>query len=738
MKKIGFVAFVFGLLIIGLLFGGCGKALKDTTAPSVLTTTPTDGATSIAVNSKVTATFSEAMDSTSITISTVQLSSPGGSVSRFLAYDSSSKTVTVTPKQNLAANTTYTATISAGVKDSAGNNMSSNHSWSFTTSASSDTTAPTVLSTTPTNGATSIYLNSKVIATFSEAMDPTTIVSSAFSLSSSGGSVSGVVAYNATSNTLTFTPDQNLTSSITYTASIATSVKDLAGNALATAKTWSFTTGTTADTTAPTVSTVSPANAATAVALNSTITATFDKDMDPATISTSSVTISSSLGALAGTVSYSSKTVTFTPTNLLANNYTYTATISTTVKDTSGNNMAANYSWSFTTKAYSASVLYSKDGNAAGDNFGNSICGLGNLDGVGTNDIIVGAPGKNSDTGAAYILSGSDGTPFSYSSIAGATSGDLFGYSVSGSGDLDGNGNNDIIVGAWGKNSQKGAVYMYSGTTGTAINTPISGLGAGHRFGWSVFGNVDVNNSSTDDILAGAPMANSNKGYIEVYHTIGLSLHIYSGLASGNFYGYAVSGTGDLNADGLKDYIVSAPGKDSVYIYHGISYAGQLSYSPLTGQTSGDNFGWAVSGTSDLTGDGVNDIIVGAPNRNSGAGAVYAYNGSSGTLLFTLDGVSSGDNFGYTVAGISDVNGDGKGDILVGAPKVNSWTGAAYIYSGSDGTKLLTINGETAGDWFGNAVSTTGDLNGDGKCDFVIGAYERNSSRGAIYVYTSE
>src|SRR6185503_5031720 len=157
--------------------------------------------------------------------------------------------------------------------------------------------------------------------------------------------------------TATFTPAGNLSPLTPYTATITSGAMDLAGNALPTDFVWSFTTGATPDTTAPTLSATDPtvpADAATGVAINQIITATFSEAMDPSTISTTTFTLKQGTTPVAGTVSYTGVTATFTPAGNLSPLTTYTATITTGAMDLAGNALAADFSWSFTTGATSA------------------------------------------------------------------------------------------------------------------------------------------------------------------------------------------------------------------------------------------------------------------------------------------------------------------------------------------------------------------------------------------------
>jgi hypothetical protein len=151
-------------------------------------------------------------------------------------------TATFKPTGNLVASTAYTATVTTGAKDMPGNALAVTKTWSFTTGTVTDITAPTVSSTVPLDASSGVAVNANITATFDEVMDPSTIVGSTFTLQQGTISVAGSVSYLST--TATFKPNSNLAASTVYTASVSTGAKDLAGNALAVAKTWSFTTGT--------------------------------------------------------------------------------------------------------------------------------------------------------------------------------------------------------------------------------------------------------------------------------------------------------------------------------------------------------------------------------------------------------------------------------------------------------------------------------------------------------------
>ena len=324
--------------------------VPDTTAPTVSSTAPANAATGVLINSKLSATFSEAMDPTSLMVNVFSLSGPGNTPV-FGTVNYVGTTATFTPSSNLAGNTTFTSLIKGGAqgaKDLAGNALASNYAWSFTTGAIPDTTPPTVSSTVPANLANAVALGGNIIATFSEAMDASTLTTATMTLKQGTTPVAGAVTYVGTS--ATFNPTSNLAASTIYTAEITTGAKDLAGNALTSNYSWSFTTGVSPDTTPPTVLSTTPANAATGVLINSKLSASFSEAMDPLTITTANFTLAGpGTAPVAGTMAYAGTTATFTPASVLAGNTLFTGTITTGAKDLAGNALANSYVWTFTT-----------------------------------------------------------------------------------------------------------------------------------------------------------------------------------------------------------------------------------------------------------------------------------------------------------------------------------------------------------------------------------------------------
>ncbi len=214
-----------------------------------------------------------------------------------------------------------------------------------------DSTAPIVLSSFPASGATSVALNTNIIARFSEAMKASTIAGTAnFTLTGPGATpVVGTVSYDAVNFVADFLPAANLAASTLFTANITVSVEDLAGNNLLLPYSWTFTTGTTTDATAPTVVSVIPADMATSVPLNQLVTATFSETMDSATLTIASFTVMNGITPIAGDVSCPGTTATFAPSANLPPNASLTARITTAAKDLAGNPIAADFVWVFQT-----------------------------------------------------------------------------------------------------------------------------------------------------------------------------------------------------------------------------------------------------------------------------------------------------------------------------------------------------------------------------------------------------
>lgn len=234
-------------LMLSAVVPACGSSSSSGSAPDVKPpavnfTNPVDSATGVSLNRKITSTFSEAMQpSTVITAFTLQNLTLAAPVTGVVTYDVANHVATFTPNANLAASSNFQGTITTAVKDLAGNALVANQVWTFTTGTTTDATAPTLLSTAPADAAIDVALNRSVNATFDESMDSATLTPVTFTLSRGATPVSGTVANVGA--TATFTPSANLLPSTLYTATVTTGARDLSGNALAADRVWTFTTG---------------------------------------------------------------------------------------------------------------------------------------------------------------------------------------------------------------------------------------------------------------------------------------------------------------------------------------------------------------------------------------------------------------------------------------------------------------------------------------------------------------
>jgi hypothetical protein len=415
---------------------------------------------------------------------------------------------------------------------------------------------------------------------------------------------------------------------------------------------------------------------------------------------------------------------------------------------------------------------------------GSSVSSAGDVNGDGVNDLIIGAPYANSQAGTSYVVFGASdiGSTGTLSltalngsngfKITGVTAGDLSGISVSSAGDVNGDGINDLFIGAYGANSDAGASYVVFGASGisstgalslAALNGvngfKITGVKAGDNSGWPVSSAGDVNGDGINDLIIGAYRANNDAGasYV-VFGASGigstgtLSLAALNGVNGFNitgvrandWSGWSVSSVGDVNGDGINDLIIGAPKTNStagasyvVFGANGIGSTGTLSLAALngvngfkiTGVTAGDESGRSVSSAGDVNGDGINDLIIGAFGANSKAGASYVVFGASGigstgTLSlaalngsngFKITGVKADDQSGYPVSSAGDVNGDGINDLIIGAYFANNYAGASYVVFGTNGigsTGTLSLAALNGVNGFNISGVTAGDWSG--------------------------
>jgi hypothetical protein len=332
------------------------RTLPAPTPPTVISTVPANLAVNVPINQALSATFSVAMAPATISTATFTLTGPGTTpVTGTVAYVAAGSTATFIPTASLVPNTLYTATITTGAQNLANTPLTQNYVWTFTTGATV-VVPPTVISTIPLAGATNVPANQAVSATFSVPMNPSTINSTTFMLTGPGTTpVTGLVAYAAIGNTLTFTPIANLSASTLYTATITTGAQNLAGTGLANNYVWSFTTGAPVIVPPEIVSTL-PTNGANNVPLTQAVSATFTKAMNPLTITNATFQLTQGGTVVAATLAYDAVTftATLTPTVALLPSTSYIATVTSGATDLAGDPLgstgAAN-PWTFTTAA---------------------------------------------------------------------------------------------------------------------------------------------------------------------------------------------------------------------------------------------------------------------------------------------------------------------------------------------------------------------------------------------------
>jgi len=395
--------------------------------------------------------------------------------------------------------------------------------------------------------------------------------------------------------------------------------------------------------------------------------------------------------------------------------------------------------------------------------FGTSVSDAGDVNGDGYGDVIGGAP--NAGMGPGNMETGYAGLFFGGPAISsredvyfkGPIEWDHMGVSVSGAGDVNGDGYDDIIVGAdeYVTNSIGHAYIFFGGPTVDNIaDVVMAGEANFDSFGISVSGAGDVNGDGYDDVIVGARLHTSSFGYYagRAYVFFGgakmdnVTDVVLDGSQNNDFFGISVSGAGDLDGDGYDDVVVGANGAvgaSNEAGYAAVFLGGKIMDGAadllVRGRSPGDAFGISVSGAGDLNGDGYDDLMVGAPLNDAGggdSGAVYLFFGAR-TLDDRCDLVlrenAGFDQFGKTVSDAGDLNNDGYDDVMVGAPQNQSRgtsTGSAYMYFGGpemDALPDAVYVGPTSDENFATTVSGAGDVDGDGFNETIIGT-PRNCS----------
>jgi len=404
------------------------------------------------------------------------------------------------------------------------------------------------------------------------------------------------------------------------------------------------------------------------------------------------------------------------------------------------------------------------DGNTYFTLLGSDVSAAGDVNGDGFDDVLVGAwaavpSGGFAATGSAFVYSGLDGSLLYR--LNGVNDNDQFGNAVAAAGDVDGDGFADFIVGAPVADpngiTDSGSVFVYSGRLGTQIRS-YHGLAISDALGFSVANAGDVDLDGVPDILIGVLGADVN-GFIQVGSAFVYSgatsalLYRFDGEADFDDFSYDVANAGDVDGDGIPDFLIGSiladPGgrinAGSAFVYSGATGSQLLR---LDGQFAGDELGNAVAGAGDVNGDGFDDLIVGAfladPNGISNAGSVFVYSGATGAILHRFDGAAADDFLGFSVAGVGDIDHDGFDDVMYGDshadPNLLLNAGTVRIRSGATGAEIMHFDGTTSNDFFGRSIAAAGDVDGDGRMDFVVGSDQTSPNglvqAGSAFVYS--